>query len=769
MGLRFDRVTVFLTLFVIVYYLESTGERYMISAVQSIERQFQIPSKVSGFLMSANDISYIPTVIFISYIGGKGNRAKWMGAGCVLISLAHILTASPNFLFPVKAPRLNLTEIENQLKPSEQLLSDNVTLSELFDFQPLRDRIPAKIREALLLKLNGHSLAFRSPELVHGVQYYNNTDSLYSIDENLISEAMHHVDLILRGKEDESSLVEVLKEFVANREPQHEKDLKIIRRAAIAPFAFCGKLVNDVREAVKDLKCNRQARNYGPLIVIFVALLILGVGRTMPWSLGLPLIDDNIKRKSLPVYFGGISFIKILGPITGFIIGSFCNKIYYTSPTPKGLTPNDPTWIGAWWLGFLLIGSVTFIPSVALFFFPAGDPKSSKISDIPGEKPLNKRKSLKLFDRHRNADSESENSEKSEKLSMKEKVKNFLKSYSEVVRSKIYVGSVVGRIMDVLALKGYMIFLPKYLENHYGLPQYKVQQYMAMFGVFGFACGTLTGGFLTRKFKLNGRRVTFFVLVVSVLNVVVFFSKSFFGCHSIVNTIGQNGVATNFNYTTTCNSPCGCESVSLFPVCDSTGQVFYSPCHAGCRHVKVEDLASYQLEFSDCECAANGIVTKEYCKDDCEIMYKLFFATVVLSAFIAGTGVVPGMLILLRSVPSSTRSISLGLQGFLVSLFGTLPSPMLWGALIDSACLVWDKTCNHRGACIIYDPDTLRMRMHILYCAIRLTACTTDLYVWYHSKDLNILEEEDEKKKPEEVAEKEAAEAMENIPMNQIH
>ncbi|KAJ1345592.1 hypothetical protein KIN20_000162 [Parelaphostrongylus tenuis] len=74
-------------------------------------------------------------------------------------------------------------------------------------------------------------------------------------------------------------------------------------------------------------------------------------------------------------------------------------------------------------------------------------------------------------------------------------------------------------------------------------------------------------------------------------------------------------------------------------------------------------------------------------------------------------GVVPGLLILLRSVPSDTRSQSLGLQGLLVSLFGTLPSPILWGYVIDSACLVWETSCTtDRGNCVIYEAHTLRMR-----------------------------------------------------------
>lgn len=112
MGFEDKRLIAFLSLFALVYFLEAIGGSYMVSAVQSIERQFQIPSKVSGFLISASDISYVPTVIFISYFGGKGNRAKWIGAGCVIIALAHIMTATPNFIFPVKAPELNLTEIE---------------------------------------------------------------------------------------------------------------------------------------------------------------------------------------------------------------------------------------------------------------------------------------------------------------------------------------------------------------------------------------------------------------------------------------------------------------------------------------------------------------------------------------------------------------------------------------------------------------------------------------------------------------------------------
>jgi hypothetical protein len=65
---------------------------------------------------------------------------------------------------------------------------------------------------------------------------------------------------------------------------------------------------------------------------------------------------------------------------------------------------------------------------------------------------------------------------------------------------------------------------------------------------------------------------------------------------------------------------------------------------------------------------------------------------------------------MLRSVPAKFRSVSLGFNGFLVSLFATLPSPTMWGAIIDQTCVLWDKKCGERGACSLYDTDSLRLR-----------------------------------------------------------
>lgn len=70
---------------------------------------------------------------------------------------------------------------------------------------------------------------------------------------------------------------------------------------------------------------------------------------------------------------------------------------------PEGLSPRDPTWIGAWWLGFLIISIVLIVPGLAMFFFPqsgkADSNESKDVSDETSSKKKNKR-TLKLVDRH---------------------------------------------------------------------------------------------------------------------------------------------------------------------------------------------------------------------------------------------------------------------------------------------------------------------------------------------------------------------------------
>uniref|UniRef100_A0A0N5AUA4 Solute carrier organic anion transporter family member n=1 Tax=Syphacia muris TaxID=451379 RepID=A0A0N5AUA4_9BILA len=740
-------------MFSFVLFLQAIGQSYIVTAVQSMERQFQIPSKFSGFMVSASDIGYIPAVIFVSYFGSRGNRAKWLAVGGLLTGLAYLMIASPNFLFPTQQTSLNTSLIKSfgdigyrfqkRLEPASSLLHD-ANITQLLDYAPIQDQIPMDIRQRMrdylaadsqLLQANNSSLS--------SLRRYKR-DSLYTLDEEVTMKVIQIIDqiqAILNGSDsDTEHLKQSLILYVNNRIQNSEDDILKIRRSSTAPFSFCNQLINNFSEYIQNESCSKKHSNTNAFVVILIALLILGVARTMPWSLGLPMVDDNVKRKSLPAYFAGLLFFRVLGPITGFLIGSFSNRFHYTLNPPKGLTAKDPTWIGAWWLGFLVIGTLLMGPSVLLYCFTYNDSVSPDANSSNPDNITNpkKRKSLELYDKYR--------APHVPNRSYAERIKAFVKSYGDVLHSKVYLGAVLGRTFDMLAFRGYTVFLPKYLENHFGVPQYKAHQLIAMFGVFGFALGIVTGGYIVRKFKLNGRKAATYIAIVSLLNMSLFFAKAFIACNSVVNSVGIAGRATNLTYNSECNVDCNCYNSPLYPVCSPDGTPYFSPCHAGCRQVNVKQLSTYELEFSNCDCNPGQVLKKAYCQDDCKWMLVIFFITVISGAFVAGTGMVAGVLITIRSVPQEKRSLALGLEGFLISLLATLPSPMLWGFVYDSACLVWNTTCTGNGACAIYDPNLLRTRVHFFYTAIRFNSFLTDLFVVYHAKDLNLLD--DKPKKP---------------------
>jgi hypothetical protein len=43
--------------------------------------------------------------------------------------------------------------------------------------------------------------------------------------------------------------------------------------------------------------------------------------------------------------------VRILGPALGFILGSLCTRLYADLTVDPKITPTDPRWVGAWWLG----------------------------------------------------------------------------------------------------------------------------------------------------------------------------------------------------------------------------------------------------------------------------------------------------------------------------------------------------------------------------------------------------------------------------------
>ena len=64
----------------------------------------------------------------------------------------------------------------------------------------------------------------------------------------------------------------------------------------------------------------------------------------------------------------------VFGPLLGFALGALTLQYYVDllsfDTVDLKLTSSNPRWVGAWWAGFLFIGSLFFIVSLPFFGYP---------------------------------------------------------------------------------------------------------------------------------------------------------------------------------------------------------------------------------------------------------------------------------------------------------------------------------------------------------------------------------------------------------------
>ena len=71
----------------------------------------------------------------------------------------------------------------------------------------------------------------------------------------------------------------------------------------------------------------------------------------------------------------------------------------------------------------------------------------------------------------------------------------------------------------------------------------------------------------------------------------------------------------------------------------------------------------------------------------------------------------PLLMITLRSVREEERAFALGMQFVIFRLFGYIPSPIVFGNVIDSTCMLWKAHCGRQGGfCLIYNIEHFRLR-----------------------------------------------------------
>ncbi|XP_061752920.1 solute carrier organic anion transporter family member 2B1 [Nerophis ophidion] len=71
---------------------------YMKSSISTIERRFGLSSQKSGLLAAFNEVGNTVLIVFVSFLGSRLHRPRFIGGGALLACLASLLMALPHFL-----------------------------------------------------------------------------------------------------------------------------------------------------------------------------------------------------------------------------------------------------------------------------------------------------------------------------------------------------------------------------------------------------------------------------------------------------------------------------------------------------------------------------------------------------------------------------------------------------------------------------------------------------------------------------------------------
>ena len=223
-----------------------------------------------------------------------------------------------------------------------------------------------------------------------------------------------------------------------------------------------------------------------------------------------------------------------------------------------------------------------------------------------------------------------------------------------------------------------------------------------------------------------------------------------------------------------------------------------SPCQAGCKSCEIKALGQKKAKeiklYSKCSCVTetNTSVTHSwpkswpdidvlppasalndgsvhhafsgYCPSSCQKQFFYFIGILGLTGFVFTGNRLPALLVFMRAVEPRDKTTAFTFIVSFISMFSLIPGPIIYGAIFDSACIIWGKECGETQNCLVYDTNLLRTRAASFSVVCFIIALCCEFGIFYYAKKLNIYRDKAESES--EIEQDGAGTTIDNISSN---
>ena len=417
----------------------------------------------------------------------------------------------------------------------------------------------------------------------------------------------------------------------------------------------------------------------------------------------MTLLDETVGKEGAPFYIGIFQIFLVLGPALGNVVGGRFLETYvdFDRSESPDCGSDDSLWIGAWWLGFVVGGFLSWLCALFIFCYPATLAKLPQKFNNKVSSTLNDTKSSTLaFQRTRLTMSISKLSTASSIVRVFEKESLFnlteiLKKIFQLLKNPTYILLCIGGGLDGVVISGLVFFLPKFIQSQFGGSPSDASILMGIVVVPAGGLGTFFGGYLVKKFKMSREQVLRMYILCQIVTIPC--SLGFmFHCDNVPYagiTTGYdslNKVLETVKLDSSCNNNCGHKNGYLCGgtakenyelVCGSDQRLYFNPCYAGCQEVSdlKDDVTrinscSIKKNFTDCGCVlqnsniSGGYATTDLnkCISECHWQKIAFMSCLFVTIWFTCMSAMPCVACILRFVEPENKSMSMGIANIIV-------------------------------------------------------------------------------------------------------